>query len=207
MGWEERLKAQIEDEQKAWEKYTGMAEDASREGMPNLAAELGGIARDELKHKDVLTEFHLAFTKTERERAGYSWRITNPAVGEIYETGERYVWSHEAESSAKAFLKEERHPYPGPGGYKVEILGWPGGLLERTFWVKEERPFPQTYSDWVDLAEDIKAKYPGDTSADLLVKAEVNYHLGCIAEEEENPQAAQEAKRLLAGKAVELGLS
>jgi len=62
------------------------------------------------------------------------------------------------------------------------------------------RSFPETYGDWVNLAEDIKDKYPDDP----VMRASVNYQLGYIAEEDEYPEEAQEAKRWLTKQAGKL---
>lgn len=75
------------------------------------------------------------------------------------------------------------------------------------------RPFPQTYSDWVNLAEDIKEKYPDDP----VMRASVNFSLQQIAEEEqyqrppdeqaEAARAANEAKRWFVERAREQGIA
>jgi len=62
-----------------------------------------------------------------------------------------------------------------------------------------DRPFPQTYGDWVNLAEDIKAKYQDDP----VMIAAANTQLREIAQE---TGSAEEAKRWLVGKANELGI-
>lgn len=63
----------------------------------------------------------------------------------------------------------------------------------------EQRPFPQTYGDWVDLAEDIKAKCPNDP----VMRADVNYQLQHISE---NTDSSDEAKRWLTTEAGKLGI-
>ena len=68
----------------------------------------------------------------------------------------------------------------------------------------------QTYSDWSNLAEDIKSKYPDDP----VMRASVNFQLNRILEEEREPEEerearreeAQEAKRWMTEQAGELGL-
>ncbi len=60
------------------------------------------------------------------------------------------------------------------------------------------RPFPETYGDWVSLAEDIKAKMPQEKWGI------VNSTLQLISEEHPN---SGEAKRWLVEKAGELGIS
>ncbi len=72
------------------------------------------------------------------------------------------------------------------------------------------RAFPQTYMDWIGLAEDIKDRYPDDP----VMRATVNFSLAQVAEETEEPieareerqKAAQEGKRWLTEKAGELGI-
>lgn len=61
------------------------------------------------------------------------------------------------------------------------------------------RPSPQTYGDWVNLAEDIKSATP-----DPDTQFTTNLHLQEIAIEGPNQDAA---KRWLAGKAIELGIA
>jgi len=70
------------------------------------------------------------------------------------------------------------------------------------------RPFPETYGDWVNLAEDIKTRYADDP----VDRAAVNYNLKVIAEEDGvTPMVEQsevdDAKRWLIQKAGELGIS
>lgn len=62
------------------------------------------------------------------------------------------------------------------------------------------RPFPRTYGDWVNLAEDIKAAAPND----LQLAAQVNDGLGYIATND--PTSSEGAKRMLMQKAGELGI-
>lgn len=60
-----------------------------------------------------------------------------------------------------------------------------------------ERPFPQTYGDWVNVAEDVKSKMPRDAWHI------VNELLQAISE---GGPVAEEAKRWLMQKAGELGV-
>lgn len=62
----------------------------------------------------------------------------------------------------------------------------------------QERPLPETYSDWVNLAMDIKEK-----SLDVGIMARVNTALTAISEDQ---PSAEEAKRWLVSKAGELGI-
>jgi len=75
---------------------------------------------------------------------------------------------------------------------ETEEIQLSGEMVE----VKLERPVPQTYGDWVDLAEDIKEKDPG-----AAVKASnALYDIG-----EENEHADRQ-KQWLLRKAGELGI-
>lgn len=65
---------------------------------------------------------------------------------------------------------------------------------------KPSRPYPQTYGDWVSLAEDIKDKLGDDVEA----RMKVNMQLGYIAADVDNSDSA---KRWLAAKAIELGIA
>ena len=62
---------------------------------------------------------------------------------------------------------------------------------------ESSRPFPETYGDWVSLAEDIKAKMPPESWG------VVNGTLQVVGEEGPN---AEEAKRWLVEKAGELDI-
>ena len=63
----------------------------------------------------------------------------------------------------------------------------------------EDRLFPKTYGDWVNLGEAIKDKFGID---DFETTTQVNKHLYNIYEENQNPSAAQESKRWLMQKAA-----
>jgi len=65
--------------------------------------------------------------------------------------------------------------------------------------IEQLRPFPKTYGDWVDLAENIKERIPDDPAT----IATVNYQLNTIAVGE---SGVEEAKRWLLNKAGELGI-
>jgi len=79
----------------------------------------------------------------------------------------------------------------------VEEIKLGGKMIE----VPLGRPFPQTYMDWVNLAEDIKDR----VGEDLPDYYEANRQLGIISTlEEGNPE---EAKRWLTEKAGELGIT
>jgi len=75
----------------------------------------------------------------------------------------------------------------------------------------QQRRFPQTYGRWEEIANDINAKYPDDP----VTRASVNYQLLLVAQGYEEPavthaervQEANEAKRWLARKAWELGIT
>ena len=67
------------------------------------------------------------------------------------------------------------------------------------------RPFPQTYGDWVSLAEDIKGRCQGEPATIATVNYQLNTILGA-EQGTETPGAAEEAKRWLVNKAAELGL-
>jgi len=72
---------------------------------------------------------------------------------------------------------------------------------------RPSRPSPKTYGDWVDLAENIKERYPGDP----VMRASVSYQLGIIARAEAvepvvEEAEIEEAKRWLARKAGELDI-
>jgi len=68
-------------------------------------------------------------------------------------------------------------------------------------------PPPKTYGDWVNLAADIKDRYPDDP----VMRATANTALaGILAEEQRSagwsPESAAEGKRWLMEKAGELGI-
>ena len=62
------------------------------------------------------------------------------------------------------------------------------------------RPFPQTYGDWVDLAESMKSAAPND----LQLAVRVNENLEFIATDD--PVHSEASKRWLMQKAGELGI-
>lgn len=131
------------------------------------------------------------------------------AITEEYGDAQKYnEWADEADragltETANALRQiaadETRHRYKlkelsvlSPETEEIQLSG-------RMIEVKLERPFPQTYGDWVNLAENIKERYPDDP----VMRASVNYQLQHIAEETE---LAEEAKRWLMQKAGELGI-
>jgi len=65
-----------------------------------------------------------------------------------------------------------------------------------------DRPFPQTYGDWVDLVEKIKQTNPLDTDLAHVT----NFHLSVIGgmEPDMEPVDVDESKRWLVEKAAEL---
>lgn len=78
---------------------------------------------------------------------------------------------------------------------------WPEELAwrEKSGFGELHRPFPETYGDWVSLAEDIKQKMPEES---WYI---VNELLQTISKEE--GPVVDEAKRWLMNKAGELGIS
>lgn len=97
-----------------------------------------------------------------------------------------------AKVEVEEFLLQGGEP---PGGFL------PGKPLPERF--RPTRPFPKTYGEWVNLAEDIKERRPDDP----LTVASVNYNLSLIAHEEEmTPADVDEAKRWLVDRATELGI-
>ena len=86
---------------------------------------------------------------------------------------------------------------------KPEEIKMSGKMIE----VPLERPFPKAYGDWVNVAENIKERYPDDP----VMRASVNYQLGIIAREEDvtpvvEVKEVEEARRWLMLKAGELGI-
>lgn len=87
------------------------------------------------------------------------------------------------------------HPELGPEGRTwLEELAW----REKSGFGELHRPFPETYSDWVNLAADIKERDPSLTPM-------VNGYMGIIAEI--TPGDVDDAKRWLVNKAGELGIT
>jgi len=100
----------------------------------------------------------------------------------VGETGQQYTERME-------YMLGYRHP--------SQMGTVPSAMPDRIFPGMRGEAF--VYGDWVDLAEDIKSKYPDDP----VMRASVNYQLQHIAEETEE---AEEAKRWLMQKAGELGI-
>lgn len=104
------------------------------------------------------------------------------------------LWEHIAEEERGHYNEfkdrlDARGPRPRPADYmSLGDIQYPPVM---------HRPFPETYGDWVNLAEDIKAADPG-------VVFKVNYNLHLVSQD---LPGAEEAKRWLMRKAGELGIS
>lgn len=80
-------------------------------------------------------------------------------------------------------------------------------MVEVKIGEKKPRLFPETYGDWVNLAADIKDRYPDDP----VMRATANAALAGILAEEQcsagwSPEDAVEGRRWLTAKAGELGI-
>lgn len=105
--------------------------------------------------------------------------------------GERYGLTYEPVHTESFWVSEYRpSEFIGGVGYVGQRVRY--GMYE----TPSSRPFPQTYGDWVNLAEDIKAKDPS-------VAFMVNAALEDISNETEY---ADPQKRWLVNKAGELGI-
>ncbi len=104
-------------------------------------------------------------------------------------------------SMANSILsKGEPAPEPSPQRRKTrEILD----RISQPFDIKQDRPFPKTYGDWVELGVSIKERVGID---DFATTAQVNIHLNHIYEEEQDPTTAQVSRRWLTDKARQLGV-
>lgn len=103
---------------------------------------------------------------------------------------EETIRAYGALTSNFGYMPPEYLLVPRADGYTdVKFATEVGGL---------ERPVPQTYGDWVNLAESIKTATP-----DLDTQYTTNLHLQEIAIEGPNQDAA---KRWLVEKAGELGI-
>ncbi len=114
----------------------------------------------------------------------------------LKETARRLGYTGELEPE-ELVLGEEMVEIP-IGGEKPSGRTWPAELAwrEKSGFGELHRPFPETYGDWVNLAENIKEKMPPESwnvVNDLL-------H---VISQEEGP-VAEEAKRWLMKKAGEL---
>ena len=120
------------------------------------------------------------------------------------------LWEHIAEEEnghynefkdRLAVLGQSEHEPLYVGYVGMETTGYPPGPAVH------KRSFPQTYGDWVDLAESIKTRYTDDP----VGRAVVNYSLGIIAREGETMPVLEEgevddAKRWLTEEAGRLGI-
>ncbi len=108
-----------------------------------------------------------------------------------------------ADESRHAQMMHSMIGFGNPGSQmmsqeEAEKLGM-GEMHKRMTGGASGRPFPQTYMDWVDLADDIKQKMPPESW--YLVNETLQ-----IISDKEGP-VAEEAKRWLTKKAGELGIS
>lgn len=110
------------------------------------------------------------------------------------------LWEHIAEEERGHYNEFKDRLYAIEPMRKYKNIG---GGVESVYMLKEEstsRLFPKTYGDWVNLAEDIKAKCLDDP----VGRSNVNYQLQQIAGETKD---VAEAKRWLLQKAAELGIN
>lgn len=94
-----------------------------------------------------------------------------------------------------------------PEQFEEHHVRWQDRLEQQLEEEAGKRPFPQTYMDWVKLAEDIKQRYPNDP----VMLATVNFNLGILAKEDQQipavePGDVDDAKRWLTKRAGELGI-
>jgi len=173
----DEIKFYIKDEEDANATYTRMAGDADNAGMHDTARILKGMAADELRHKEMLEGMYY-----------------NPEKGYFTPPELEAVKQREKEGFYEMLPGEtvEEH---------VQRMEYELGHIHPSQYKGGSRLFPQTYGDWINLAEDIKKHYPpGSMDVD-----ETNFELGVIGGlEEENPE---DAKRWLMEKARKLGIS
>ena len=137
------------------------------------------------------------------------------AEKEEVKSEEKYnMMAHKAEFEGRHEMARMMRTMADDEGRHAQMMRMHGGMMARsapsiglashTGAVSAQRGieslFPKTYGDWVNMAENIKEKYPDDT----VMIASVNYQLRHISEETEE---ADEAKRWLVERAGELGIS
>ena len=164
-------------------------------------------------------------TDTSQPAQGYYWGVTNMANGNIMEYDTVYTSVNDAVRAAKD-IYADTYPYTEGQRLVINIYDKPpsertvgthtpvhtelyqiggaaGNALEtldrisEPLTIKSDRPFPETYNDWVSLAMDIKEKM------DPVAWTVVN---GLLQVVEEGGPEAEEAKRWLVKKAKELGI-
>lgn len=223
-----------------YEKYKKLAGDAQALGYTDAANKLNEIAVEELRHREELERIiRQTGTSTEALARGeerveegkfYYWEITNMILGTRSQTDTPYVTPELAVKGGERYavenLSHRRSDHMVIKVFDKSPEERAGLTLEplrsESFWIEDyltqegseaafpARPFPKTYGDWVNLAEDIKAKYPDDP----VMRASVNFQLLQISHEteeipeerEERFRAAQEAKRWMTEQAGELGI-
>jgi len=156
------------------------------------------------------------YPPTGGEARGYYWEITNMVTGEIMQYDTIYLTKVTAVGAAKDIVEDT---FPGFAGHHLIIKIFDKSPAERegitytplyteSFWIEEKklpyhkgttRPFPETYGDWVALAEDIKDRL--SDPAQILV---VNDAINDIAQQTDRSEAA---KRYLVELAANLGVS
>ncbi len=232
MALEDEIKRAEEEEMQSQEMYGMMAIDAERMGQHDMARMMREVAGDEGRHAMMMRSMISGGGIT---GVSYYWEVSNMVTGKWMEYYKEYPTQDQALQAAKDIYADtypdavnqhlvikifSKSPEARAGlTYEPEITKsyWISG--EKTYQqIAEEqhygmpqgympeghRPFPQTYGDWVSLGENIKTKAGID---DFKTTAEVNEHLYHIYKEEQDPATAQVAKRWLAGKAAELGVS
>lgn len=163
------------------------------------------------------------------EREKHYWEVTNMIRGEIMQSGTPLLTIQSAVVDAKHTMDTDFRHF-GDDHLVIKVFDKNpderAGLTyepehTESYWIEGvgrkvvdylsssqlSRPFPQTYGDWVSLAEDIKAKYADDP----VGRASVNYNLNIIAREGktvpmEEEADIDEAKRWLVEIAGELGI-
>ncbi len=179
MSYVDRMREAVKEETEAYLQYSRLADDAEEAGDRSAAIKIKMIAAEELEHSRAITRLLAArppFSPERKRAKEVLGRMSEPmGIGSSPDPTESCSidnWGQCQQMVCK---------YHGTC-HKEAML--------------QPRPFPETYGDWVSLAEDIKAKDP-----DLSYL--VNNHLLQISG---NTDEAEEAKRWLTRKAGKLGI-
>ncbi len=220
MDYVDRLRKAGKEETEAYLQYSRLADDAEEAGDYSSAQQIRIMADQELEHSRMITRMLASFFSPERKRAkevlgrisepmggGFKWAIKSWKTGEEHWGTSIHPSAEEARKSGEQYVETDLVGQPVEDrGFLISILDKDGYMVAKgKFYVPSwrgpsqvGRPFPETYGDWVNLAEDIKAKLPDDPAT----RACVNFQLQHIAEREDE----DEAKRWLVNKAGKLGI-
>ena len=217
------IRRAINDEEQGMAGYMVLAARARNAGDTESSLEFEDMAKDEMRHKDMLQAMEGRMSKTESMPAmEYYWAVEDRTSGEKTTDGTRYNHTSIAVAAARKYITEDLAVREDILGHDIDIevyisapdvrgftIGDPFHTekyihLETTplaaLWRMPESGtvFPGSFGDWIELAELIKGKVPGLTN-------ETNEHLNTILLTPEDADV-DVAKQWLVNKGRDLGI-